>query len=173
VLPGGRDVNPVRYNQIPGFWTGPSDPFLEYFDEVMLPKYIDKNIPIFGICRGMQSLAVHFGLPLMQHIDGYHEKSVKNRGELVHDLYTFNDRTAKGTFKKDDIICKTNSLHHQGVNVTDMIESDSGLKPLAITDNWVVESFVHSEKKIAGVQYHPEEIYDEHSQKIITSLLND
>jgi gamma-glutamyl-gamma-aminobutyrate hydrolase PuuD len=49
VLPGGRDVNPTRYNQSPGYHTGHPEPILEYFDTKVLPKYIEKQIPIFGI----------------------------------------------------------------------------------------------------------------------------
>lgn len=52
ILPGGKDVNPLRYGQIPSLFTGYQEPLLEYFDVTMLPRYIEQGVPIFGICRG-------------------------------------------------------------------------------------------------------------------------
>ena len=52
ILPGGPDINPVRYNAQPSLYTDKPDPIREWFDVRKLPKYIELNIPIFGICRG-------------------------------------------------------------------------------------------------------------------------
>lgn len=49
VIPGGPDVNPSRYGEKPNFKTGKQCPFREYFDEVMLPQYIDKRTKMVGI----------------------------------------------------------------------------------------------------------------------------
>ena len=53
VLPGGPDVNPARYGQLPGAYTGNSCIYREAFDEHFLPKIIDAKRPIVGICRGL------------------------------------------------------------------------------------------------------------------------
>lgn len=52
-LPGGLDLNPSNYGQAPGFFTSNSDVHKEYFYRVMLPKYVEANIPIFGVCLGI------------------------------------------------------------------------------------------------------------------------
>lgn len=52
-LPGGPDVAPSRYNQIPGFYTSNQDVFRQYFFDNCLPKYIDKGTPVFGVCLGI------------------------------------------------------------------------------------------------------------------------
>ena len=57
---------------------------LEYFDTVMLQKYIDAGVPIFGICRGAQTMIAHFGGKLDQ--DYPQKYSSPNRGELVDTL---------------------------------------------------------------------------------------
>lgn len=49
ILPGGADVDPLRYGQIPNFFTGKPDAFKEYFDKAYLQQYIDAGVPIFGI----------------------------------------------------------------------------------------------------------------------------
>jgi gamma-glutamyl-gamma-aminobutyrate hydrolase PuuD len=49
IIPGGADINPVRYGEIPNLWTSKADPVKEYFDTVILPQYIKLGIPVFGI----------------------------------------------------------------------------------------------------------------------------
>lgn len=160
VLPGGPDVNPVRYNTRPSVWTGKPCHFLEYFDTYVLPKYIAKGVPIFGICRGLQTLNVHFNGTLNQHIN--HEYSTKSRQEEVHSVYK------PGLPKnKHSCIQKVNSLHHQSIK-----KLGQDLTILGVSDDNHVEAIVHDTLPIAAVQWHPEEIYDDFSTKIINELLN-
>lgn len=53
MLPGGYDVDPERYGEIPEYNTSAPDLHKEYFDKHHLPLYIKQHIPIFGICRGL------------------------------------------------------------------------------------------------------------------------
>ena len=52
-LPGGPDVNPTSYGQIPGFYTGDQDVFRQYFFDNNLKKYVDKGTSVFGVCLGI------------------------------------------------------------------------------------------------------------------------
>ena len=160
VLPGGADVSPARYGEVPSLRTGSSNAVLEYFDINRLPAYIDQNTPMFGICRGFQTLQVHFGGKLVQHLP-YHPASGVNRANLVHGLIEINDWV-----KVDG---KVNSIHHQGVLPAEMAP---GLNVMFVsdTDDQVVEAFRHVDKPIAGVQWHPEEIYDSISNDIIMTI---
>lgn len=172
VLPGGKDVDPTRYGQAPSFHNTDSNQYLEYFDQFKLQKYIDAKIPVFGICRGFQTLNVHFGGNLIQHhLHGY---SSKNRSEIIHKL-DFNELyriAVPGILKYGKI--DANSLHHQVVSEYTIAES---LIPTLFSEketkkNNVVEGFIHNELLIAGVQYHPEEIYTEpYSDYIISCFL--
>jgi len=171
VLPGGRDVDPRRYGQTPSYKTGFPDVYLEHFDKYMLPMYIERNIPIFGICRGLQTLAVHHKLPLVQDLLSTHDYSTKSRSELVHNLYKPTSYSNKG-FPKNSEVLKVNSLHHQGVHWNTMLNNpDSGLKELLVSDDYYVEAFEHATKPISGVQWHPEEIEDDYSAAMIKKLL--
>lgn len=52
VIPGGPDIDPARYldaGDRPSWANQKPDPMREYFDTQMLPHYIDKRTPIFGI----------------------------------------------------------------------------------------------------------------------------
>src|SRR5205809_101606 len=52
VLPGGPDVDPMRYLRADepfSLFNGKACPFKERFDHVLLPQYIERRTPIFGI----------------------------------------------------------------------------------------------------------------------------
>lgn len=172
VLPGGRDVDPRRYREWPGFMTGHPDVYLEHFDMNVLPKYINNKVPIFGICRGLQTLAVAMGGSLYQHLY-YHPNSGNDREHKVHILNIHNERFKETVcFKNVSIKSKklsVNSLHHQAVN-----KIPNGFIEVACTKNYAqsLEAMVSLDLPIAGVQYHPEHLSDELSVSLINSLLN-
>lgn len=177
VLQGGADVMPQRYGAELSYYCQNPNLQMEWWDLNVLPLYINAEIPIFGVCRGFQSLNVHFGGTLNQHIA--QETSVR-RDELIHDLIfteeaavwnrnhnNFLDmRTGKG-----GVAFKVNSLHHQGFNIS---QCGTGVIPiLKHSFRTNVEAFIMSDAAIAGVQWHPEEIWDTYSYHIINGLLND
>jgi len=155
VLPGGADVNPSRYDRIPGYTTSQSNPYLEWFDTHLLPGYIERKIPVFGICRGFQTLFVHFGVPLCQELSSFHNTSSKDRGEKVNELYY----PAQWSEKADNFIGKkvahVNSLHHQGV-LWGKVPETCPFKPTLIdSEGIIVEAAIHESLPIAAVQWHP------------------
>ncbi len=60
LLPGGADVDSRRYANIPMLGNYSPNIWLEHFDNEILPNLLGK-MPIFGICRGLQTLNVIFG----------------------------------------------------------------------------------------------------------------
>lgn len=169
VLPGGADVDPTRYGQEPSLYTGNPNIILEYFDKFKLPKYIELGTNILGICRGMQSLAVTFGASLIQEI-GAHEYSTKSRSELSHKVFIededfpveFTKKHAKGRY------IETNSLHHQAVDESSTIKTP--IKITGKTEDGTVE-MIRIGSNIVGVQYHPEEIYDDYAEFYLSKFL--
>lgn len=195
VLPGGSDVNSLRYGEVPHPTTRFHNAALEFFDVVVLPKYIEEGIPILGICRGMQTLNVYFGGALDQDIKGVNYSN-KSRSDLVDSLvffrndfneslylptYFYNGIVVKGKANKTQYY-QVNSLHHQGI----LSQIKPGDKPTMIfpklakpliplayeryTKN--LEAFVHENGQIVGLQWHPEELNAPHyAHKIITKLI--
>lgn len=174
ILPGGLDVNPITYGKIPGFYTQNSNVFLEHFDENILPKYLELNTPIFGICRGAQKLWAMNGGNINQHVN-WHETSSYPTHQC-HYLY-FTEEFSK--FGKD--VRKVTSRHHQTCNGENTPENlkviayageEYGKKIYPIDE--IVEVFKHKTKPIVGVQYHPEDHdgTDDFTSKIINKLLN-
>lgn len=170
VLPGGNDVNPLRYGRSPGYSNTKVNPFFEHFDVEMLPKYIEVGTPIFGICRGLQTLNVHFGGGLIQDLP-YHPYS-NPREERVHGIFRLDNEgnpiVNKGK-KEDSGVQQVNSLHHQCIDPKRIGE---GLKPIYKSQSGIIEAIEHTSLPIKAVQWHPEEIRDEIANQMIRSLLN-
>lgn len=174
VLPGGADVAPSRYTAKPNFETQNPNVQLEYFDTNILPQYIDAEIPIFGICRGFQTLNIHFGGKLSQHI--VQTSSTLSRQELSNSLAATEAGLEynKGlqiyeVQKNKTILFKVNSMHHQGVFGNDL---GKDIIPLLVNnDDKNIEAFTVVHKPIFAVQWHPEEIRDRFSNMTIRHLL--
>ncbi len=158
VLPGGADVDPMRYTRFPSLYTQKSDLFKEAFDLHVLPKYIDEKIPVFGICRGHQSLAVTYGIPLTQEIgSGHGHSKYEDRSEKVNNLKVNPEFAFLMGYKKG-YSTKVNSLHHQGVDIETFEEKKNNEFISIATCTNYVEAMVSKDKPIASVQYHPEEL---------------
>jgi putative glutamine amidotransferase len=173
VLPGGKDLSTHFYKQAPGMFNSDADQFKEYFFVNNLPKYIEAGIPIFGICLGFQQLCVHFGAKMKQHLVYHPTTPSDSRWECVHEVkvapaYRYllgEDVSGK---KKDTF--KSNSLHHQGVAQEDF--PSTILDVVGTSDKGtVLEAIKHKTLPIYGVQYHPEEIYDNLAWNMILELL--
>jgi putative glutamine amidotransferase len=185
LLPGGPDIDSQRYGEIPSIYNTRPCPQREYFDKEVLPLYITSGIPIFGICRGEQSLAVSFGAKLIQHLP-YHSYSDKSRDQEVHSVVVplrlikdskinkpiAGERTFKilEPFTTEKAKYKVNSLHHQCVD-----RRNHGLMEPFLFSNpdTHVEGMFHKELPIIAIQWHPEEmIYDVLSLNLIRYLLD-
>lgn len=175
VMPGGKDSNPIKYGQVPGFMTSDPDVFKEYFLNKNLQQYIDNKTPILGICLGMQQLNIHFGGSLTQHLM-YHGFYSNRRDELVHEVYPVTDyKQGKWIYSKQkQDVFKVNSMHHQGIYLDQLADN---LSPLLFSEGvnergqYLVEAFKHNSLPIVGIQYHPEETYCSFAEEMIKNLL--
>ena len=165
VLPGGADIAPQSFGEVPGFHTSNTDVMKQYFFDNNLDKYLANNTPIFGICLGFQQLCVKFGGKLEQHYPFNY--SSKGRHDKV-DTLAF-EQQMYDIVLKSSIPTKyeVNSLHHQGCfslpnpfNVLAREKVDGNIEIARFAEN------------VYGVQYHPEEINDGISEVIIRQLLN-
>lgn len=183
VLPGGRDLNTLRYTTDPPLPTTQTpDVCFEYFDTVTLPKYIAQKVPIFGICRGHQSLCVTFGATLVQHVYHPFTKSDEKIDDLilnpnqpvnVKDYWITNKTDA---VKNKKIYYSVNSFHHQIVdaqNVTSFImNEESNIEILAYNRVFkTVEAVAIKDYPAYSVQWHPERMNCKYSSLLIKKLL--
>lgn len=176
VLPGGKDITVGGGDEF-SFYNGAPDQFLEHFDKVTLPKYFDTEIPILGICRGMQTLMRHTGVPLVQDIWWGHGRSKDENDTKVHSLLlTESFRHLSAIIKPSD---KIGSWHHQGV-LANTIKKSSDWELMAYTkdtigkyDGYDIAEYVqHKTKIIIGIQSHPERNNCVLDDMLIKQLLN-
>ena len=149
---GGPDISPANYNEEPGPMTTEFYPEQDYSEMGLIERALERDMPLLGICRGMQILSVAHGGRMHQHLNttpgheghgGFFGKSTEHGVVLEGD-------SQLASIMGDSFI--VNSLHHQGV-------SDSGsLDVSARADHdGLIEGVERKDKKFClGVQWHPE-----------------
>jgi len=186
VIPGGPDINPATYGYIPSMFTGASDPIREYYDRYLLPQAIDHGVPILGICRGHQAVAIFFRQTIIQSM--YHETNPsKERSKLVHDIEVHTEILPEGL--KEEMIKnlsaskknkghairrsqEVNSMHHQAVKgVPEEAVLLASYYNKSSSDDDTIEALYYPDYNIFTFQYHPEEIWDDLSMSCVRYLL--
>ena len=165
LLSGGHDVNPRTYKKRNSGKAGNFDNIRDHQEIFMTEYALEKDIPILGICRGLQVLNITLGGTIHQDLPsaGFFAHSMSNslRNEPSHSLKILEDSPLYEIFKRDEIW--TNSYHHQGIN-----ELGKGLKVAALSEEGLIESVYLDDKKFAlAVQWHPEMMYDNEEMNLI------
>jgi putative glutamine amidotransferase len=164
LLPGGNDVNPMLYGEERKSHTQPPHNERDVFELYLLEKAMGRNIPILGICRGLQVLNVKFGGTLYQDVETEMKGSIRHdwheensqllpRSSLVHPVSLIVDSKIYNLIGKDTI--EVNSLHHQGIK-----DLGKGLKAIGHSTDGLIEAVEMADYPyMVGVQWHPEELY--------------
>jgi len=161
ILTGGDDVNPQLFQeeslpeaQIP-------DLKRDSFDILLIQYAIQKNIPILGVCRGMQLLNIYFGGSLYQDLkynkEAYlkHLQGDKNPHIPIHKVIPIEDSFLDKLFPNDLWV---NSFHHQSIK-----KIGNNLKISAKSTDNVIEAieYIDDNHFLLGVQWHPEMMYSQ------------
>lgn len=153
VLSGGSDIHPSRYG------ASSLHPTLRLSDRdeaelAVLRAALAAGMPVLGVCRGLQLLAVHFGGTLHQHLPDAIGHDGHSPGNQVgsHQVRFAPDSVFAEIYGAGLVV---NSFHHQGV-------LDTGeLIACAWAEDGLVEGVRHPEKPlVCGVQWHPEKDSD-------------
>ena len=154
VLSGGADVDPVRYGADPHPETV-SRPGRDAGELLLLDRALALDLPVLGICRGLQLLVVHYGGALHQHLpDVLNSSRHRPRpGVFGWQQGRFIAGSLAHATLGEQVTLKCH--HHQGVadpgRLTVTCQSDDGL-PEAVEDP--------GRRFVLGVQWHPEETTD-------------
>ncbi|MBD2730299.1 gamma-glutamyl-gamma-aminobutyrate hydrolase family protein [Nostoc sp. FACHB-892] len=175
ILSGGGDIDPVCYN---GF----AHPTIYSVDrerdafELQLAKFaLERHLPIFGICRGLQILIVICGGTLIPHIPNVYGTSTLHRLEPEPGRRLPTEHLVRIDVESRLAKCVQNShisvvsWHHQAV---DKVPSSWQIVGHAPGDG-VIEAVEHKHHPWAiGVQWHPElSISDPNHQKIFQAFV--
>ncbi|HEY3728716.1 MAG TPA: gamma-glutamyl-gamma-aminobutyrate hydrolase family protein [Solirubrobacteraceae bacterium] len=150
---GGPDIDPAVYGQRPGPETAAVSPERDPAELALLRAALDEEVPVLGICRGMQLLNVAYGGTLIQHLPAV----------VGHDGH----RTRPGSFDVHEVVLAPGtrveailgeraegcSGHHQGIDAV-----GDGLTAAGWAADGSVEALEDPEQRFAlGVLWHPEE----------------
>ena len=146
VLPGGTDIDPIHYRAEPHPELLTPEQERDDLELGLLSAALDADIPVLGICRGIQVLNVHQGGTLHQHVPE-HSRSDLPIDALIHQVSFAQGSTLHDLYGPST---EVNSLHHQTV-------ADVG-RDLTITaqaDDGTIEG-VEMGDHVVAVQWHPE-----------------
>ena len=156
LLTGGADINPLFFGEEPVKELHGINPRRDRQELLLTRLAADRQIPILGICRGIQTMNAAFGGPLYQDIHSQMEGTrIKHSQELdrsyaSHTVTIEKDTLLHNLFKTDAIA--VNSFHHQAVK-----EAAPGFRVCARATDGVIEAMESTEyKSMLGVQWHPE-----------------
>ncbi len=146
LLAGGTDVDPALYGATPENQSDSPDRARDRLEAALLDEALDRDLPVLGICRGLQFLNVHLGGTLRQHVDGH--KRPKERE--VHLVSIAPGSLLRTILEADDYV--VNSRHHQGAD-----RVGAGLSVTATAPDGVIEALELPGKRfVLAVQWHPE-----------------
>jgi len=159
ILAGGADVDPASYGEPAHPETKGMVPERDDFEIALARRALDRDLPLLGVCRGMQLMNVARGGTLLQHLPetyGHHEhrRSPGSFEDADHDV-----RLAEGSLAAraaGEIVHPTKSHHHQGVDRLGRGLKVSGWAQMDDADE-LPEAIEDPTRRFAlGVQWHPE-----------------
>lgn len=169
---GGQDVSPALYGETPKPTCGEICPARDWMEQALLHLALERDLPVLGICRGIQFLNAVLGGTLYQDLPTEHPSQTQNHmtppyHRAVHTV-TLQPGTPLAELLGTEHI-GVNSYHHQAVKtlapcLTEMAWSEDGL----------IEAVCLPEKRFVwAVQWHPEFSFrvNEDSRKIFGAFV--
>ena len=180
VFLGGGDISSTLF-AVPQPWHGiaddsPADATRDVSEYLTMAYCLDHDIPVLGLCRGMQMLGVVSGAPLIQDLGNFFDEMGKNyhylhrmqrdaegkRYYTPHDVMVTDSTSLLFAISGTDMIRDVPSWHHQVVG--DVTGTPLKVTGITLTDGVdIIEAIERTDKYFAlGVQFHPEEAIRKH-----------
>ena len=140
--------------------------------ELALLREAAPDLPILGICRGIQALAVAYGGTLIQDVPSQRPSELGHaqggaRDARTHGVHVAPDSQLGAILGSHDI--RVNSFHHQAVD-----RVPDGFRVVAWADDGLVEGIESNARPFClGVQWHPENLtgVEEHARRLFVALV--
>ena len=152
LLSGGADYNPLYAGEEPQPQLGGINSERDLPELLITQLAYNRQIPILGICRGIQTLAMALGGKVQQDIASPTIKHSQDadRSEPTHMVTVEPDSILYNIYQSPQLY--VNSFHHQAVS-----ETGCRFRVTAKAQDGTIEAIESTEfKSIMGVQWHPE-----------------
>lgn len=171
---GGGDILPEQYNGTSSYNLIHPDPDRDRVEFMLLKAAMSRQLPLLGICRGIQVINVALGGTLYTHLPEELGESVRHqlpsgepRDTLLHPV-----RVERGTILHQitsQATLEVNSIHHQGIK-----DLAHGLRISATAPDGLIEGIEIPEYPFAlAVQWHPEHLtHNASMQGIFQAFIN-
>jgi putative glutamine amidotransferase len=161
VLTGGGDIEPARFGEAAHPKTSLVSADRDALELELVDCALRDDVPLFGICRGLQVLNVALGGSLHQHVADTVGRSVEHsqsekRHVPTHPVKLLAEGTRLGRILGTSELA-VNSFHHQALK-----RLGRGLREVAWAPDQVVEAVEHEDQRrfVVAVQWHPEDLVD-------------
>lgn len=172
---GGNDIAPYFYGENPVKELHSMSSIRDEYEFSLFKSAYEKNMPIFGICRGIQLINVALEGSLYQDIYSQcpgtlgHSPEQTASDELYHSIEISRDTRLYDIFGEERIF--TNSFHHQSVKAL-----GKNLIATAYSEDGIIEAVESTEDRfLLGVQWHPECMTKRHPKflKLFTAFVQE
>lgn len=180
VFLGGGDISSTLFRE-PQPWhclddDNNCDATRDVSEYLTMAYCLDNDIPVLGLCRGMQMLAVVSGAEMIQDLNSFYatrsvdhdntHRSLRDENDkrhyVAHDVIITSHNSLLYSIALTDTVKNVPSWHHQAVGSVDGTNLVvTGITPTQGVD--IIEAIERNDKTFAlGVQFHPEEAVRKH-----------
>ena len=152
---GGQDVDPALYGEQIRPVCGALCPARDRLEQALLRGVLERGLPAFGICRGLQLINAALGGSLYQDLSTDRPSQLRHRMDRPYDRACHEVELLPDTPLWELLGCDrlgVNSCHHQGVK-----DLAPALQPMARAGDGLIEAaWCPSHPFLWAVQWHPE-----------------
>jgi putative glutamine amidotransferase len=156
ILSGGADIDPSSYGEEPHPETNGTVPERDRSEIALARRAIERDMPVLGICRGMQLINVARGGTLKQHLPDEvgHEDHRPYPGSFENSDHAVNLKAGSlAAVAAGETVHNTKSHHHQGV---ERIGEGLVITGYSALDDLPEAIEAPDCRFVLGVQWHPE-----------------
>lgn len=172
LMTGGQDVSPALYGEERLDSCGEDLPVRDGMESRIFQLCLERDVPVLGICRGIQLMNVLLGGTLYQDLPSQHPTETEHHMSPPYDRPVHQVEICKGTPLFDLIQTErmdVNSYHHQAVR-----DKAPALQTMAVSEDGLIEAVCLPERPFVwAVQWHPELSWrtDEKSRRIFEAFV--
>ncbi|HZJ82813.1 MAG TPA: gamma-glutamyl-gamma-aminobutyrate hydrolase family protein [Clostridia bacterium] len=162
MLTGGNDIDPMYFGESPHPKLGDINPYRDEMEIELAKESMDRDIPILGVCRGVQVMNIAMGGTIYQDTASQWKGSspLQKHSQLAplwygsHKVKLIQDSKLRSIMMVDTLW--TNSFHHQAIK-----EIAHSFHVTATCGDGIIEGIESPQHRFAlGVQWHPEKMWE-------------